>query len=125
MSLLGGILGHASEVKEEEIQEDIVPFLLDEEKIELAFKLVRDLIIFTDKRLVLLDKQGLTGHKKEYFSLPYKHISFYTVETSGHLDMDSELKIWISGHQLPIKKEFKKGSNIKAVQKLLAKHVLK
>jgi hypothetical protein len=47
------------------------------------------------------------------------------VETSGHLDMDSELKIWISGHQLPIKKEFKKGSNIKAVQKLLAKHVLK
>lgn len=98
--------------------------MLDEEKIEVAFKLVRDLFVFTDKRLILLDKQGITGHKKEYFSLPYKHISFYSIETAGHLDTDSELKIWMSGHQMPIKKEFRKGTNIIAVQNILAKHVL-
>jgi hypothetical protein len=125
MSLLHGFLGNASEVKKEEIEEDISPILIKEEKIESAFKLIRDLIVFTDKRLILLDKQGLTGHKKEYFSLSYKHISFYTIESAGHLDTDSELKIWISGHQTPIKKEFKRGANIIGIQKLLAEHILK
>ena len=123
--MLGGILGHASQVSEKEIESDISFLLLDDEKIEIAFKMVRDLFVFTDKRLILLDKQGLTGHKKEYRFIPYKHISYFSIETAGHFDLDSELRIWITGHQVPIKKELKKDTNIEALQKILAKHILK
>ncbi|MBA3723690.1 MAG: PH domain-containing protein [Candidatus Levybacteria bacterium] len=125
MSLLGGILGHASAVTQEEIEKDVSPVLIDKEQIEHAYKLVRDLFIFTDKRLILLDKQGITGNKREYFSIPYKHISHFSIETSGHFDMDSELRIWLIGHTVPFKKEFKKGANIEEVQKTLATYILK
>lgn len=125
MSLLGGILGHASEVTEKEIEEEILFILVPDEKIELAYKLVRDLFIFTNKRLLLLDKQGLTGHKKEYITIPYKSISHYSIETAGHFDMDSELRIWLRGAAIPIKKELKKNTNIESIQKTLATFILK
>lgn len=77
--------------------------------------LIRDLIVFTDKRLILVDKQGLTGKKVDYHSVPFKSIS------AGHFDLDAELKIWISGAQLPaISKQFKKDKSIYDVQKVLA-----
>lgn len=124
MSLLSGLLGHGSEVSEEEIRDEISFVLTEGEKVQHAYKLIRDLFVFTDKRLILLDKQGLTGSKREYISIPYKHISHYSIETAGHFDMDSELRIWITGHALPVKKELKKNSNIEALQKTIATYVL-
>ena len=62
----------------------------------MAFKLLRDVYIFTSKRLILVDKQGLTGKKVEMLSIPYRAISRFSVETAGHFDLDAELKIWIS-----------------------------
>jgi hypothetical protein len=120
MGVFSGILGNASEVDAKEVENEILPLLADSEQIKKAFKLVRDLIIFTDKRLILVDKQGITGKKIEYHSIPYKAITHFAIETSGHLDLDAELKIWISGSQLPITKEFKKDKNIFEVQKALA-----
>lgn len=68
-----------------------------------------------------MDKQGLTGKKVEYHSIPFKSISHFSVETAGHFDLDAELKIWISGAQLPaISKQFKKDKSIYDVQKVLA-----
>ncbi|HET7657494.1 MAG TPA: PH domain-containing protein, partial [Bacillales bacterium] len=50
-----------------------------------------------------------------------KSISHFSVETAGHFDLDAELKIWISGaHEPAIIKQFRKGENIKDVQKILA-----
>lgn len=121
MGLLDGLMGNASNVKESEVKKELGEILSDVEEIEAAFKLVRDLIVFTNKRMILVDKQGLTGKKTEFHSILYKSISHFSVETAGHFDMDAELKIWISGNQQPlISKNFKKDDNIYDIQKILA-----
>ncbi len=94
------------------------------ERIEKSCQLIRDLFVFTNKRLILVNKQGLTGHKVEYHSLPYRSITHFSVETAGHFDLDAELKIWVSGNPMPIQKRFNKNLNIYLVQSVLAGYVL-
>ncbi|WP_141432759.1 PH domain-containing protein [Bacillus sp. 03113] len=121
MGIINGLLGNASTVQKDEAKKELEPLLIDGEEITAAFKLVRDLIIFTEKRLIIVDKQGITGKKIDYHSIPYKSISHFSVETAGHFDLDAELKIWISGAQLPaVTKTFKKDKSIFDVQKILA-----
>ena len=121
MGFLDGLLGNASTVNKEDVTEELSRILVDGEEVDVAFKLVRDLIVFTDKRLLMVDKQGLTGKKVEYHSIPYKSISHFSIETAGRFDMDAELKIWISGAELPaIEKLFRKDDSIYDVQKVLA-----
>ncbi|MGO2083081.1 PH domain-containing protein [Vagococcus sp.] len=126
MSLFDGLLGNANEISHEEVNKELTSVLLSEESIDLAFKLVRDLIVFTEYRLILVDKQGLTGKKVSYKSIPYHSISRFSVETSGHFDLDAELKIWISSGVEPAETlQFKKDKNIDVIQKALALAVLK
>ncbi len=121
MGFLDGLLGNASTISIEEATNELEQILADGEEIDVAFKLVRDLIVFTDKRLLLVDKQGITGKKVEYHSVPYKAISHFSIETAGHFDLDAELKIWISGAAAPtISKNFKKDNSIYDIQKVLA-----
>jgi hypothetical protein len=123
--MLQGLFGNASEVDIREVQRDLDALLVDGEQIVKAFRVIRDLFVFTDKRLILIDKQGLTGKKAEYHSIPYKSISHFSVETAGTFDMDAEMKIYISGNMNPIEREFKRGADIKGVQKTLAQYVMK
>ncbi len=125
MGLLDKVLGNASEVNVDDIQSEFDPILADGESVVMAYQVIRDLFVFTNKRLVLVDKQGLTGKKVDYHSLPYKSITHFAVETSGHFDMDAELKIWVSGLREPMVKELKKGTDVVGVQKTLAQYVLK
>jgi hypothetical protein len=125
MGILSGILGNASEVDIEKIEEEFEQLLVEGEQIETAYKVIRDLFIFTDKRLILVDKQGVTGKKVEYHTFPYKCISHFSIESAGHFDLDAELKIWISKADTPLTKQFKKSNNIYDVQRALAKHILK
>lgn len=90
---------------------------------EKAYVLIRDVFIFTSRRLILVDKQGLTGKKVEYHSIPYGKITRFSIETAGHLDLDSELKIWISGDPVPVQKTFSRKLDIYEVQTLLASRV--
>jgi len=125
MGIFSALLGNAGEVSKQDLKKDYGNLLIDQEEIELGFKLVRDLFIFTSKRLILIDKQGLTGSKIEYKSISYKSITRFSVETSGTFDLDAELKIWISSEQQPsIKKQFNKSVNVYEVQKVLASYVL-
>ncbi len=124
MGFLDGLMGNASEVEPSEIEGDFAQILAGGEKIERAYQLIRDLFVFTNKRLILVDKQGITGNKVEYHSLPYKSITHFSVETAGHFDLDAELKIWISGSPMPIEKRFNKNLNIYLVQSVLAGYVL-
>ncbi len=124
MGLLDGLMGNASEIDPAKIEGDFARVLAEGERIEKAYQLIRDLFVFTNKRLILVDKQGLTGKKIEYHSLPYKSITHFSVETAGHLDLDAELKIWISGSPMPIQKQFNKNLNIYEVQSVLAGYVL-
>ena len=72
MGLLDGVLGNASKIDPAKIQEQFARILAPGEKVEHAYQLIRDYFVFTDKRFVLVDKQGITGSKVEYHSIPYK-----------------------------------------------------
>lgn len=125
MGLFNNLLGNASEVSSEKLTEKYRQLLLESEKVELGFKLFRDVFMFTNKRLILIDVQGLTGSKAEYKSLPYKHISRFSLETAGTFDLDAELKIWISSENMPtVSKKFNKSIDVYAVQRLLAEKVM-
>jgi hypothetical protein len=123
MGLLSALLGHATEADVEDVEKTLEQILADDEKVERAFRLVRDLLIFTNHRFMLIDRQGVTGKKTSYHSIPYRGITNFIVETAGHLDMESELKIWISGNPTPIQKTFARGNTILEVQKALATYV--
>ena len=126
MGLFSAILGNAGAVSPEELVKQYGSLLTENEEIELGFKLIRDTFIFTNKRLILVDIQGITGSKTEYKSITYKSISRFSVETAGTFDLEAELKIWISSEQMPsITKKFNKSVNVYDVQKVLAFHVLK
>ncbi len=124
MGLLNGLMGNAAEYSTDEIQKELGPILTDNENIEKAFKILRDGLIFTNKRLILIDKQGVTGQKVEYLTIPYKSIIRFARESAGILDLDAELKIWLSGTAEPIVKKFTKNTNINEVYAILSKHVL-
>ncbi|RQO74002.1 helicase [Pedobacter sp. KBW06] len=126
MGLFSALMGNAGIVKNDQLNKDFSKLLVEGEEIELGFKLIRDTFIFTSKRLILVDVQGLTGSKVEYMSVSYKSISRFSVENSGTFDLDAELKIWISGEALPsIRKKFNKSVNVFDVQNVLAFHVLR
>ncbi|HVF65921.1 MAG TPA: PH domain-containing protein [Casimicrobiaceae bacterium] len=125
MGLLDGILGNASKIDATKIQQEFGRVLAPGEQVEHAYQLVRDYFVFTNKRLVLVDKQGLTGSKVEYHSVPYRSITHFSIETAGHFDLDAELKIWVSGLATPFRKQFNKRLSIYEVQSVLASYVLR
>lgn len=125
MGLLDMVLGNASEVNLNEIQKEFGDILIEGEQLERGFCVIRDKWIFTNKRLILLDIQGITGSKREYLSIPYQNIAYFSIETAGTLDDDCEMNIWIKGASTGIKKEFNRKTNIKELQRLLAAHILK
>ncbi|HEM4065837.1 TPA: PH domain-containing protein [Streptococcus suis] len=125
MGLFSGLMGNASQMNNDKVEQELADILLDAEQVEMAFSLVRDLIVFTEYRLILVDKQGMTGKKVSYKSIPYRSISRFTVETSGHFDLDAELKIWISSAAEPAETlQFKSDKSIITIQKALAAAVL-
>lgn len=123
MGLFNGLMGNASEYSVSEAQKEYGHLLTANENIDKAYKLIRDMFIFTNRRLILIDVQGMTGKKIEYHSIPYSKITHFSIETAGHLDLDAELKIWVSGMAQPISKQFNKSLNIYEVQAQLAEYV--
>jgi hypothetical protein len=125
MGIFSALIGNAGSVSQEDLIKKYGQLLIDNEEIEMGFKLIRDTFIFTNKRLILVDVQGITGSKTEYKSISYKSITRFSVETAGTFELDAELKIWVSSEQNPsIIKQFNKSVNVYDVQKVLAHHVL-
>jgi hypothetical protein len=125
MSLFNKILGNSSEVSFEKLVEKYGRLLAEGEQIDMGFQLFRDTFIFTNKRLILIDVQGVTGSKVEYKSMPYKSITRFSLETAGTFELDAELKIWISSEALPsVSKKFNKSIDIYEVQRYLAGKVI-
>ena len=125
MSIISGILGNASEIDAKKLESEFMAILAPGEVIEKAYKLIRDLVVFTNKRLIMVDKQGFTGKKKQYTSIPYRSIVRFSKESAGHFDLDAEIKLWLSGSSEPIQIEFRKDKNIHEVYQVLSTQVLK
>ena len=123
MGLLSGLLGNASEVNVEKLQQELSGILIPEERVEAGFQVLRDQFVFTDKRLILIDKQGLSGKKVEYKSIPYQSIKYFSVETAGTFERDADLKIHLTG--TVISKNLRKGIDVVGLQRMLAYYILK
>ncbi|RAJ56597.1 PH (Pleckstrin Homology) domain-containing protein [Streptomyces sp. Amel2xB2] len=119
------LFGNAHTIDPANAQQEYGRLLGRNEQVHAAFLLIRDTILFTDRRLILIDKQGVTGRKVEYHSVPYRSITHFAVETAGTFDLDAELKIWISGTRDPLMKTFTKGVDIYEVQALLTEFVVR
>ncbi|WP_318521191.1 PH domain-containing protein [Photobacterium leiognathi] len=116
-------LGNSVEIEPSDIREQFTGLISDQEEILISYKLIRDIIIVTDKRFITIDKQGLTGKKVEMTSIPLRSITMITTETKGHLDMESELKLWVSGRVSPIELTFGSSVDITKIQRLLFNHM--
>src|SRR5262245_48285656 len=125
MGLLDGLLGNASEIDASKLHTEFAQILAPGERVEKAYQLIRDTFVFTDKRLIFVNRQGMTGRKVEYVSIPYRSIVRFSVETAGSFELDAELKIWLTGNPAPIELQFNKKLNIYTVQSVLAGYVLR
>ena len=105
------------------LADELAALLVEGEQVHLAFKGIRDSVVFTDKRLISINVQGLTGKKRDYTSLPLSKIQAWSVETAGRFDLDSELELWFSGLG-KVRLEFKGNVDIRHISKLIGHHVL-
>jgi len=124
MGLFSGLMGNASEVDDADLEKVLANTLIEGEQVEKAYKVVRDMFIFTNKRLILIDKQGVTGSKMEMISIAYSKITKFSKESAGHFDLDAELKIWVGSDPNPISKDFKAGDNINDVYRIISQYSL-
>lgn len=97
--------------------------LLPGEQIIGAFKALRDGVVFTDKRIIAVNVQGITGRKKDFTSLPYSKIVVFSVETAGSFDLDSELEMYFSGLG-KVKFEFTGQTNVVEIAKVIGSFAL-
>lgn len=104
-------------------QRVLAELLLNDEIVVGSYVSMRDRVIFTNKRIVSVNVQGITGSKIDYTSIPYKRIQFYSIETAGTIDLDSELEIYLSGSS-SVKFEFFGNNNIKEIGKRISEFVL-
>ena len=101
----------------------IDPILIDGETIISEYSAIRDFVVFTNKRIIAVNVQGLTGTKKDFSSLPYSKIQAFSIETAGMLDLDCELEIYMSGLG-KVKFEFRGDNDIAEIGKLIGSHIL-
>ena len=97
--------------------------LLDGEQVLSAFKALRDGVVFTDKRIIAVNVQGITGKKKDFSSLPYSKITAFSVETASSFDLDSELEMYFSGLG-KVKFEFTGQTNIIELSRVIGSYAL-
>ena len=101
----------------------IVPMFIEGEQIINTFQSIRDGVVFTNKRIIAVNVQGITGKKKDFSSLPYSKLQAFSVETAGVLDLDSELELWFSGLG-KVKFEFVSKANVSYICRLISGFVL-
>ncbi len=115
-----------SVTKEESIEDSlnrVEAILIQGEEVLLAYTHTRDKVWFTNKRIITLDVQGISGNKKEYRSFPYSKITSFSIETPGAFDGDSDFKVWLSGVGV-FEIKFKKNLDIKKIGKFLSEKIL-
>lgn len=111
------------EIPAEEARELVELLMIDEELIELAFKTVRDVVAFTNKRVISVNVQGMTGKKRDFTSLPYSKVQAFSIETAGTLDWDSELEMWFSGLG-KVRFEFRGHVDIRKIGQMMGRYIL-
>lgn len=101
----------------------ITPIFVDGEQIICSYQTIRDGVVFTNKRILAINVQGITGKKKDISSLPYSKIQAFSIETAGVIDLDSELEVWFSGLG-KVRFEFSADSKVSLIGRIIGEYVL-
>ena len=112
-----------SAIHPQEIGPAVAPLMIQGEQIVACFKAMRDFVVFTDKRLIAVNVQGMTGKKRDFTSLPYSKVQAFSIETAGTFDLDAELDLWFSGLG-NVRLEFKGNADIRQLGQMIATYVL-
>lgn len=118
-----GFFARLKQVNDDTFGKIINDFLIDGETVIGAYKSVRDGVVFTNKRMITINIQGLTGKKQDYTSIPYSKISTFSLETAGFFDMDSELELYMSGVGR-LKFQFTGSTDVKAICRAISTYTL-
>lgn len=110
-------------VQNQDYSDWITPMFVAGEQVIGMYQSIRDGIVFTNKRIIAINVQGMTGKKKDFSSLPYSKIQAYSVETAGYFDLDSELELWFSGLG-KVKFEFVSDCNVSEICRIISEFVL-
>ncbi|QFT87792.1 hypothetical protein FIU87_03920 [Bacillus sp. THAF10] len=109
-------------LQETEVTKEIKDILIEDEIPEVAYKTIRDVAVVTNKRIIIADKQGLTGKKVEVYTIPFKSIVMYSSENGGMLDANAELELWTRAGTFKL--NINKKVDIRKLDRLIAKHIL-
>ena len=101
----------------------VAPLFVPGEQFIGEYQAMRDYVIFTNKRIIAVNVQGVTGKKKDFTTLPYSKIQLFSIETSGVLDFDSELELYYSGIGL-VTFEFTGASDIVTIGRIISEYIL-
>lgn len=118
-----GDLFKLRKVKDEKVDNNILTLLVPKEEIIGVYKSVRDYVVFTNRRFISVNIQGVTGKRRDYTIMPYSKISVFSIETSGVLDIDSELQLFFSGVG-KVTFEFTGSSDIVEIGQMISRHLL-
>nr|DAP92004.1 MAG TPA: Bacterial PH domain protein [Caudoviricetes sp.] len=118
-----GAVFKLSKTKKFSNQDTVQPLFIDGEELIGEYQALRDFVIFTNKRIIAVNVQGITGKKKDFSTLPYSKIQAFSIETAGVLDLDSELELYFSGLG-KVKFEFTGESDIVKLGKLISEKIL-
>ena len=106
-----------------DVRNEVPSLLVPGEQIVSAFQTVRDQVIFTTKRVFVINVQGITGKKTSYFSYPYSKVQYFGIETAGVIDIDSELVLAFSnGAKLSF--DFKTNVDIRRISSMISGFIL-
>jgi hypothetical protein len=114
----------AHEIDPADIQRDFAGILLPGETVLTAFKTIRDTVFLTDHRFVMVNVQGITGSKRDVVSVPYKSIVAFSVESAGTFDLDSDLKLFVTGGVGQLIVKISKKADPQAILRTLAEQVM-
>lgn len=110
-------------VDPKEVLNVLNPILTEDEEIVEAFKSVRDMVVFTNKRVISVNVQGVTGKKKDFTSMPYRKIQAYSIETPGTFDLDCEMDLYFSSVGR-VHFEFSGKADIRGINRIISKYIL-
>ena len=112
-----------SKSKYTKVQKEVLELLVPGEDVVGYYSALRDYVVFTNKRIIACNVQGMTGQKKDFSSLPYSKMQAFSIESAGTFDMDSELTVCYSGLG-SIKFDFSANSNVKEIGRTIATYIL-
>lgn len=119
----GGFFARLKKVRDDEFGKMIEDFMVNGETVIGAYQSVRDGVVFTNKRIIAINVQGITGKKKDFTSIPYSKITTFSLETAGVFDLDAELEVYVSGLG-KVKFEFVGSTDVKEICKIISTFAL-